>query len=262
MKKQLRKIITLPKFLINKIYFTNWKNKFSEDRCIIMGNGPSLNKMDLSLFQDEYVWGSNRCYLLYPRINWRPKFYVAVDTRVTPDIKDDLNKLINTDLDTSFFFPSKFRESKILHSNKNVYWYKEVPQSREDLPYSYFSMNPAKFLYSVNTVTAAALQLAVYMGFNPIYLIGCDTSYAVKKSVKFENGNKDLLISSDDDNNHFDPSYFGEGKKWHAPKVENMIHNYEQVKAVCDEIGVEVFNATVGGNLEVFPRVNYLDLFD
>jgi hypothetical protein len=40
-----------------------------------------------------------------------------------------------------------------------------------------------------------------------------------------------------------------------------MIMHYEKAKEVCDALGIKVFNATVGGKLEVFPRVNYKDLF-
>jgi len=57
------------------------------------------------------------------------------------------------------------------------------------------------------------------------------------------------------------PNYFGKNVKWHDPGVERMIENYQSAKIVCDRLGIEVINATVGGNLEVFPRVNYLDLF-
>ena len=58
-----------------------------------MGNGPSLNKMDLSLFKSEYVWASNRAYLLFDRIKWRPSYYVAVDKRVIPDNYEEINSI-------------------------------------------------------------------------------------------------------------------------------------------------------------------------
>lgn len=239
----------------------SWRNRFVGTRCFIMGNGPSLNRMDLSLFKNEYIWGSNRCYLLYPRINWRPSFYTAVDTRVVPDNKREINDIIRKEKQTRYFLPAKFRKTGLVKSRENVFWFNEIPQNQKNLPYSHFSVTAEKFIYTVNTVTMTALQLAVHMGFNPIYLIGCDTSYTINKSVNYEGGNKDLLISSKDDVNHFDKSYFGQGKRWHAPKVEHMITNYQQGKKICDAIGVRVFNATVGGNLEVFPRVDYIDLF-
>ena len=229
--------------------------------CFIMGNGPSLNKMDLKLFGNEFVWGSNRCYLLFDRIPWRPKFYVAVDKRVVPDNANEINLLSKKMPDSYFFYPADFRRNRILKSNENVYWYDEVPHTEANLPYSMFSTAPSNFVYTVRSVTIAMLQLAVYLGFNPIYLIGCDTNYRIPPNVQIEKGDSNLLISTDSDPNHFDPSYFGAGKKWHDPHVDGMIFHYEQAKKVCDEQGIRVLNATVGGNLEVFPRVNYLELF-
>ena len=40
-----------------------------------------------------------------------------------------------------------------------------------------------------------------------------------------------------------------------------MLLHYEQSRRVCDSLGVQVLNATVGGKLEVFPRVDYRSLF-
>jgi len=221
-----------------------------------MGNGPSLNKMDLELLRDEYVWGSNKIYYLFDRISWRPQFYTAVDLRVVPDIAREIEKLTQEMPDCSFFIPLQFRIDGVLRSRKNLFWIPEVPETDT------FSFDISKWVASVRTVTLTALQLAVYMGFNPIYLIGCDTSYSVPKTVLYENENPDQLISTaDDDYNHFDPSYFGKGSKWHEPHVDRMISHYKISKDYCDQINVKIINATVGGNLEVFPQENYNDLF-
>jgi len=237
------------------------RGAYTGQRCFIMGNGPSLNKMDLGLFRNDIVWGSNRCYLLFDRIEWRPRFYAAIDKRVVPDNAMEINNLKHQLRDTLFFYPVIFRYNRTLKSASNVYWYHEIALSEDNLPYTMFSTNLSEFVYSARTVTVAMLQLAVHLGFNPIYLIGCDTSYTVPASVQHENGDPNLLISTDSDTNHFDSSYFGKDKKWHEPHVDRMIFHYEQAKKICDELGVKVYNATVGGNLEVFPRVNYLDLF-
>jgi len=117
-----------------------------------------------------------------------------------------------------------------------------------------------------NTVTITMMQLAYHLGFDEIYLIGCDTSYTVPNTVVQEgpalSTGEGLFLTStaDDDPNHFDPTYFGRDRAWHQPKVEDMIGHYQQCKAVLDELGVAVFNATVGGQLEVFPRVDYRDV--
>ena len=231
-------------------------------RCFIMGNGPSLNQMELDLFGNDYVWASNKCYLLFERISWKPSFYVAVDKRVVPDIREKINRMIIDLQETIFFFPIQLRVKSSLLSDSNVYWYCEVDSRPYISPQAMFTVDASKWVSNVRTVTIAALQLAVYLGFDPIYLIGCDTSYSIPDSVEIEDNNPNFLVSSqNDDPNHFDPNYFGKGNKWHAPHAEMMISHYLKAKKICDDLGVNVYNATVGGKLEVFPRVNYKDLF-
>jgi hypothetical protein len=150
----------------------------------------------------------------------------------------------------------------IFESHDNVYWFDETPHIPTGSPYDNFSLNPSKSLIAVRTVTISALQLAVYLGFKNIYLIGCDTSYKIPKNVIFEDDNKDLIKSiENNDENHFSSDYFGSGKRWHNPHVDKMISQYKEAYEVCKSKNINITNATVGGNLEVFPRVNYLELF-
>jgi hypothetical protein len=238
------------------------KGAYAGQRCVLMGNGPSLNRMDLDLFKNEQVWGSNKCYLLFDRIQWRPNFYVAVDSRVVPDIRLEINQLIETMPKSRFFFPVKYREWGILRSGPAVYWYRESSDVESIEPENRFTRDASAWVSNVNTVTVAALQLAAYLGFNPIYLIGCDTSYIVPDTVQHEGGKSFRLVSTaDDDPNHFASNYFGAGSKWHPPRPENMIQNYEQAKVICDQLGIQVFDATVGGKLDVFPKVDYSTVF-
>ena len=238
------------------------RGTFSGERCFVMGNGPSLNNMDLELLKDEYVWCSNKVYLLFDRISWRPSFYLAVDRRVVPDISPKIEMLTSELPHTMFFLPSLFRENGNLMSVDNIYWYRETKWNLTNIPDSTFTRDASKWVATVNTVTIAAIQLAVHLGFNPIYLIGCDTSYTVPPTVVLEKNDwRKLVSTADDDPNHFDPTYFGKGSKWHDPQVDRMIYHYEQSKIVLESLGVNVFNATVGGNLEVFPRVAYETLF-
>jgi len=55
--------------------------------------------------------------------------------------------------------------------------------------------------------------------------------------------------------------YFGKGKKWHDPKVERVALNYEYAKKIYEEDGRKIYNATVGGKLELFERADYGQLF-
>lgn len=238
------------------------KDQYRGQRCFIMGNGPSLNRMDLSLLAGEHVWASNRAYLLFDRISWRPDFYIAVDRRVVPDNAEELNRLAEALPATRFFYPSHYRLANILQARPNVYWYYETWQDPRRLLDGMFSLDAARQVRSVSTVSIAALQLAVYFGFDPIYLIGCDTSYTIPANVKFEDEDKKMIVSqANDDPNHFTPAYFGAGKKWHDPNVKAMIFHYEQAERALRPLGTRVYNATAGGNLEVFERVEFESLF-
>lgn len=238
------------------------KGRYSGERCFIMGNGPSLNKMDLSLFSEDYVWGFNRCYLLFDRIEWRPSFYVSVDTRVTPDNAGEIKEKIFSLPKTLSFFPVDFLVAGLFETAPNIYWYHQKKLQYDTIPYGHFSLDPSQYVRSVRTVTIAGIQLAAYMGFNPIYLIGCDTNYTVPKEVQFEDKKQNNIVSLENtDLNHFSKDYFGKGKKYHQPYPEKMMYSYEQVKRICDKEGIELYNATVGGKLEVFPRVDYRELF-
>lgn len=238
------------------------RDAYAGERCVIMGSGPSLNRMDLEAFRHEHVWGVNRCNLLFPRLSWRPRFYVAVDRRVVPDIAADIQEMACSLSKTNFFLPVSFRYDGTLGSRPNIYWFREIPlPARLDRDHS-FTSDAASGVFAVRTVTIAALQLAVHLGFNPVYLIGCDTSYSVPSSVVRDTSDPDRLVSTrDDDQNHFDRGYFGRGSKWHEPHVERMIEHYRLAKIACDELGVEVYDATVDGRLEVFPKVSYESVF-
>lgn len=236
------------------------QGRHSGNRCFIMGNGPSINQTPLEKLADDYVWGLNRCYLLFDRIKWRPDFYIAVDTRVVPDNSSEILNVLKEE-EIIAFFPIYYRIHKILSSLPNIYWYRDRPID-SSYPGGYFSTNAYDFVRQVRTVTIAAIQLAVFLGFNPIYLIGCDTTYKIPDSVEYEDSSKNYIRGTlNDDPNHFSPNYFGAGKKYHQPYPARMIKSYKNAKQVCDQLGIKIINATYGGALEVFPRIDFETLF-
>jgi hypothetical protein len=231
------------------------KNRYRGERIFLIGNAPSLNRLPLEKLKSEFTFGVNRIYLLFDRISWRPTFYTVLDWRVGPDIASDVNAL------DGMTFLLDWRYHGLLRGGPDTYWFSTG--SKE------FSYDATERLYGGGTVMVATLQLAYYMGFNPIYLIGVDASYTVPKTViqtgedRFGTGIKSELTSTrDDDPNHFDPRYFGAGRRWHDPNVQGMIEGFTTSRDALAEKGVKVYNATAGGALEVFERVAFDSLFD
>src|SRR5690606_10977848 len=113
-------------------------------------------------------------------------------------------------------------------------------------------------IYCGQSVTIINLQLAFYLGFSEVFLIGMDFNYAIPDSLKIDGH---VFESTEDDINHFHPDYFGKGKKWHDPKLHNVLKSYKFAKKIYEAEGRKIFNATKGGKLEVFDRVDYSSLF-
>ena len=240
------------------------KGSYAGRRIFVVGNGPSINKMPLHLLKNEFTFGVNRIYLLFDRIRWKPSFYTANDWRVVPDIADEISALSGM----TFFFDQRFRG--LLREGSDVYWYEHRGAPRGSTPLGRgFSSDLTTGARGAGSVVGTAVQIAFYLGFDPIYLVGCDLGYTVPATViqegedKFGTGVKLQLTSTkDDDPNHFDPRYFGMGKRWHDPNVKRMIEGHIQCRRAIDAAGRRIFNATLGGQLEVYERVDFLSLFD
>ena len=240
-------------------------DKFRGERIFVMGNGPSLNKMDLSLLEGDNVFALNRCSLLFDRIKWRPKFYCAFDLTVIPDNLDEFN-----DLKIEYKFFSTKHKGAILEKD-NHYFYHD--NSSNDNLAQKFQADSRKQIDlgfgGGGTVATTAIQIAYYLGFDPIILIGCDCSYNVMSNVKgtgpdkFKNGIPLYLKSqTDNDQNHFDPSYFGKNKRWHNPNADGMIDGFEKCGIEIYQNKRTIFNATIGGSLDAITRINFEKLFN
>ncbi len=209
-------------------------------KCFFLGTGPSLNQLDLSLLKDEVVWTANRAFLLFDRVSWRPSFYAVKDPNVIRNSADALNALALSLPATVFFYPDWVPATGLITGMDNVCWFHEV--ARVETEYPAFSLSPDQGVVHSSTVTTTVLQLAIWMGFNPIILIGCDMSYHGTES------------------DHFDRRYLDGGKSWEVPDVAPMLAELAEARRACDARGVTILNATAGGNLEAFSRVSYLDV--
>ena len=109
------------------------------------------------------------------------------------------------------------------------------------------------------TVANVGLQILAYLGFDQIYMTGVDMSYSKPSSV-VEVSSPDWTATKDDDPNHFDPRYFGAGRKYHAPRMDETRERYVRGNEFYDACRVQVVNAGVGGELDVFPRQPFRDL--
>jgi len=230
-------------------------NAFKGKRCFIIGNGPSLNKHDLSLLKNEYTFGVNSFFYKTRETGFRPYFYVVEDSSVMKENIEEIRRF-----ETPYkFFPTNYKSlhpkqpnTMFFRMNRGFY-----EKSSPNFVVPRFSTDATKVLYCGQSVTYINLQLAYFMGFSEVYLIGMDFSYVIPSSHKRSG---DVLLSDSDDPNHFHKDYFGKGKTWKDPKLDRVALNYKQAKLVYEATGRKIFNATIGGSLEIFERVDYYEL--
>lgn len=222
-------------------------------RCFILGNGPSLNKTDLTLLKEEITFGFNAIYLLYNKIGFKTTYYIAVDYLFCEDRAEQINELDGN----IKFFPIE-RGNVIKRDINTIFLLQEIPNV-----YPGFSKDISEHIFGGHTVTYYALQLAYYMGFKKVYLVGMDHNYVLPETYiynKTDMGPAEITSMSDDPN-HFHPDYFGKGFRYHDPEFLKMEAAHRKAREVFEADGREIYNSTIGGNLETYKRVDYSSLF-
>ena len=224
-------------------------------RCFIIGNGPSLNETDLSQLEDEVTFCVNGFFLKMPELSWVPTFYVVEDHLVAEDRAQEINALNGP----TKLFPAYL--AYCLNEGPETIFFNH--RGRVSYPEGFdFSTDASEVTYTGCTVTFTCMQIAHYLGFREIYLVGVDASYEIPEDVNQANAyGTGVLDMKSDDPNHFHPDYFGKGYRWHDPQVEKMIDAYSEARRITDSLNRPIFNATSGGKLEVFERRNFCDIF-
>lgn len=227
-------------------------NRFQGQRCFIIGNGPSLNSHDLALLDGEYTFGVNSFYYKTRETGYRPTFYVVEDSSV---MKENISEIRAYEAPFKFFptlykrLHSKTPNTFFFNMNRGFY-----EKSSPNYAVPRFSTDASKVLYCGQSVTYINLQLAFFMGFTEVHLIGMDFDYIIPASHKRTG---DVLLSDSDDPNHFHKDYFGVGKTWKDPKLDRVLMNYRMADLAFSAVGRKIYNATIGGKLEIFDRVDF-----
>ena len=242
----------MPKNYSTSKELKDYHNRFAGERAFIIGNGPSLNDLDLTKLADEYTFGVNSIYYLFDEMGFKPSFYVVEDTLVAEDRADDINQLSGMPK----FFGTYL--DYCLNDGPEVIWTNVIFDYSEYPGFPHFSRRADHCLWVGGTVSYLCMQLAYFMGFSEVYLIGFDHSYDIPDDAQIDGT---VITSASDDPNHFHPAYFGKGKRWHDPRLDRMELAYHKAHQVYTQDHRVIYNATRGGELEIFPRIEYDSIF-
>ncbi len=232
-------------------------------RAFIIGNGPSLKQTDLSKLRNEFTFGLNRIYLMFPELGFPTSCLVSINDLVIEQCAAEMAAL-----EIPKFIAWRSHRHFISHqasviSDQSSVISRQLPITNYQLPtFLYTTYTGPRFSRDVRgrvwegaTVTNVALQLAFHMGFEQVILIGVDHNFASKGDA-----NK-TVVSEGDDPNHFSVAYFGKGFRWQLPDLDTSEIGYRLARDAYQKAGREVLDATVGGKLAIFPKVDYSSLF-
>lgn len=225
-------------------FIKSLKNTKKGKRCFIIGNGPSLTPKDLDKLINEDTFAFNRIYYLFDRTKWRPTYYMCVDADVL-----EMNAKEISDLDLPCILLGKKIRNERRDNVHLICDYAPFKLNKWDYTTPFVSEDVSRYFCSCYTVTFEALQLALYMGYEEIYLLGVDHNYSVKVSPSGK-------VSRDDSvKDYFEGLY----------KTDITMMNYEATTAAFQAVldycrrtnKARIYNATRGGKLEIFERVSF-----
>ena len=247
------------------------KNKFAGKRCFILGNGPSIKNQNLLKLADEETFVVNTFWHHPQYGKIKPKNYVGLDPG-PPNLKSFFfrEELAQKEKEliphtARFFFNLSgfyeyFRELNV-YSNSNVYYLHLDGFLKDNLV---FNIDIDKTIPSVKNVIIGSIMVAVYMGFETIYLLGCEHSFLAYnrqfEEEHFFSGTAYTTSENEEERKRYAmtiKSYEGV-----IDQAKILFRNYRLLKTKLAKTHpkVKIYNATPNSFLDVFPYVKYEDI--
>jgi len=255
MLKKLRyKLDTLSKRIRKKQHFidfshlisgerfrlTSLRKKYKGHRCFIIATGPSLNQTNLTELSDEFTFAvKSFLFSGIDRFKLVPSFFCWSDRQTLQDNISYFPKAKPDRMICFFpFFLRRYIQKNLKWNTKDVYFINDI-YGLEVHKGIFFESADNKLLCSGSVIIDYCIPLAIHMGFNPIYLIGCD--HDSPDGVRYFDGKSTSLS--------------GGCTPW---KIVDQA--FSVVKKHADAKGIKIYNATEGGRLEIFERVTLKDI--
>lgn len=229
------------------------KKTKDNESIYIIGNGPSLNAGDLEKIRGRPSIAMNRISRIYAETRWRPTHFVCTTTNVEDNAwRDDILESVRLgipvfvweELASHFVGFDNVYQLRCLNGN----------EVRADAPMEWWSDDISQYVTKFGSSMIVAFQIAVYMGYQRIFVLGADLNFSESLFQKLLYKFRLPSLGHRFDRNHFFSSY---GTPGFSAEIlnRNMLASHRLVKQACDQREVEVFNVTRGGQLEVYPRL-------
>jgi hypothetical protein len=203
----------------------------SGERAFIIGTGPSLSKVNLSPLKSEITFGVNGL-CLYKGLDFDPTYYCISDRVAFEKYGSSTAKSKST----------KFLS--VPPCPPSSHWIQIPLDLNHQIKDGYFAGTGKNIIktYWGRTVTMdLCIQLAFFMGFSRVYLLGCDCGIS---STHFHHIYDNKQVAS----MNFSPYH------------NDIFESYRMCGKIFGSAGRELINSTVDGYLEELKRQNLADV--
>ncbi len=249
-------------FVLSKDYklLKKYHNAYKGKRCFLIGNGPSLKAEDLTFIKDEISFGCNLIYKIYDQTEWRPDFFCVSDRLY---VKDNGAEILSQ-LTGPLFTLSGFKKSMEYHRRRipteYPLIYLDMISAKENGKYK--NVSPMAYLFPGRSVMTVMLSLAIYMGFDEIYLIGVDCTSAFSNNGHFIKNYKTSQVRRQD------MKRIAKKLGMHTISEDEIVkyyHDgimdaYQKIKDYAEKKNIKIYNSTRGGALEIYERKKLEDV--
>lgn len=228
------------------------KDKYRGEKCVLLANGPSLNRISWDWLPNfKVVMGMNKIYLGLERFNLtrHMNVYAVANPLVMQQSVQQIvaqlplaaEKFVTVNNGSTSLYPcdSARRRIHFARSSFDRHFFTDISEEA-----------PA-VLCEGYTVTHYSLQVLYFLGCQTVYLVGLDHSFA---QTGLPN---EIQTLHGDDLNHFDKAYFGGGQQWHTADLRNSEHYYSVARQVYESDDRRIIDVTAGGKCTIFEKGDY-----
>ncbi|MEJ7804909.1 MAG: 6-hydroxymethylpterin diphosphokinase MptE-like protein [Telluria sp.] len=212
-------------------------------RCFIIGTGPSLNQLsgeEIARLKSEVVFGVNSLYKSAIGAELNPQYYTLMDNLYWEQWSSTFEEVSDQYRERQPVFITDVRAKhlveRLVGAHPAVYIYSKKYPTRK------MSADIDKNIYAAMNVISYSILSAMHMGFQEIYLLGCDYS-AFCTAGKGHCYDDESEVAQSDYNLAFYLRFY-----WITTEFHYLIAKLAKEKKI------KVVNATPGSLLDAYPR--------
>lgn len=272
-QKMRRRIVEIMRKEELKLISSNviFKDIHKGKRCFIVGNGPSLKSLNLSVLKDKIVFTVNQSPRIKDFDKLETNYHIWVDERffdLNSDNSEDMELLqVMKNVKTNGKCPVVFYKTLAYQMIQKYKLDRELDihyimdgKINFDSPDVEFSIDRPLPVFP--TCIHYAILIAVYMGFEEIVLLGCDCTGLINTINARMEANDEYAYAYDISQN--EAKRMQKQQEWSKLADEMMwysklLSTYGVLHSYCKNRGCNLVNATKGTILEEVPKVDLKD---